>query len=63
MIRDPEQEPSRWDEPIIAGSPSEAQKECQKRANRYGVELEAVTKPRKVEKRSQVYRCNYKEKE
>ena len=63
MIRDPEQESARWDEPIIAGNPNEAQKEYQKRANKYGVDLESVTKPRKIEKRPQVYRCNYKEKE
>lgn len=63
MVRDPEQEPERWDEPILASSPDEAQKECQKRAAQYGVELESVTEPRKVENRSQVYRCNYKEKE
>ncbi|NET61633.1 MAG: hypothetical protein F6K47_37580 [Symploca sp. SIO2E6] len=63
MIRDPEQEAQQWDEPIIASNPSEAQKECQKRADQYGVELESVTEPRKIEKRPQVYRCNYKEKE
>ncbi len=63
MVRDPEQEPERWDEPIIAGNPQEAKKECQKRADQYGVDLEAVTEPRKVERRPQVYRCNDKEKE
>jgi hypothetical protein len=27
MVRDPEQAPERWDEPILASSPPEAQKE------------------------------------
>ena len=63
MIQDPEKEPERWDEPILAGNPRQAKQECQKRADQYGVELESVTEPRKVENRLQVYRCNYKEKE
>ncbi|GET37338.1 hypothetical protein [Microseira wollei] len=63
MIDDPEKEPYRWDEPIVADSPKQAQKDCQKRADRYGVELESVTEPRKIEARPQVYRCNYKEKQ
>jgi hypothetical protein len=63
MIRDPEEEPQRWDEPILANSPAEAQRECQRRADLYGVELESVTEPRKIENRPQIYRCNYKEKD
>jgi len=63
MIEDPEKEPERWDEPILANDPLEARRECEKRADRYGVELESVTEPRKVEKRPQVYRCNFKEKQ
>jgi hypothetical protein len=63
MVRDPEQEPERWDEPIIANNLKQARKECQKRADQYGVELDSVTEPRKTEARPQVYRCNYKEKE
>lgn len=63
MIRDPEKEPERWSEPIVAGSPAEAQSECQKRADRYDLELESVTEPRKIEERPQRYDCNYKEKE
>jgi hypothetical protein len=64
MIRDPEQEPQRWDEPIVATSPEEAKEECQKRADEYDMELEFVTKPDPVEEGSeQEYRCNYKEKD
>ena len=63
MIPDPEHEPARWDEPIVANSPAEAQRECQQRAERYDVELESVTEPRRIEKRPQVYRCNFKEKD
>ncbi|TAG91734.1 MAG: hypothetical protein EAZ09_16990 [Oscillatoriales cyanobacterium] len=63
MIQDPEKEPEGWDEPILADNPKQAKQECQKRADRYQVELESVTQPRKVENRPQVYRCNYKEKE
>lgn len=63
MVRDPDQEPARWDEPILVSNPEEAKQECQKRAVQYGVELESVTQPSRVESRSQVYRCNYKEKE
>jgi hypothetical protein len=59
MIEDPEKEPARWDEPILANDPQEAKKECEKRAERYGVELESVTEPHKLENRAQVYRCNY----
>lgn len=62
MIENPEEEPERWDEPIIANNAKEAKKECEKRADQYGVELESVTQPRKIENRRQVYRCNYKEK-
>lgn len=29
MVRDPEKEPERWSEPIIANSLTEAQIECQ----------------------------------
>lgn len=57
------QEPERWDEPILADNSKQAKQECQKRADRYQVELESVTQPRKVENRPQAYRCNYKEKE
>lgn len=63
MVRDPEQEPECWDEPILADNPQEARKECQKRANQYGVNLESVTEPHKIEGRPQVYRCNYREKD
>lgn len=63
MVRDPEQEPARWDEPIVASNPQEARKECQRRADQYGVELESVTEPRKVQARPQMYRCNYVEKD
>lgn len=60
-MRDPEQEqePERWDEPILAGSPEEAKKVCQHRANSYGVALESVTEPKTIQKRQQIYRCNY----
>jgi hypothetical protein len=61
MISD--KEIARWDEPILANSPEEAQKECQKRGERYGVELESITRPRKMELRPQIYRCNYREQE
>jgi hypothetical protein len=61
MIQDPEKEPEQWDEPIIADSPAAAQRECQRRANQYEVELKSVTRPRKIEGRPQVYRCNYQE--
>ncbi len=61
MIDDPEKEPKRWDEPIVANSPRGAQEECQRRADQYGVELESVSEPRQVKNRSQIYRCNYKE--
>lgn len=63
MIEDPENQPARWDEPIIAEDQKQAKEECQKRADSYAVDLESVTPPRKIEKRKQVYRCNYKEKE
>lgn len=63
MLRDPEKEPERWSEPIVASDPSEAQKECQRRADRYDVDLDSVTVPRKIEDRPQRYECNYKEKE
>jgi hypothetical protein len=63
MVENPEQEPERWDEPILANSPQEAKKECQKRADQYDVELESVAEPRQVQNRSQIYRCNYKEKQ
>ncbi|MEG4498354.1 hypothetical protein QUB05_04270 [Microcoleus sp. F10-C6] len=32
MIQDPEKEPERWDEPILADNPKQAKQECQKRA-------------------------------
>ena len=60
MIENPEQEPERWDEPIVADSPLEAQRECQKRADRYGVELESMTSPARIENRPQLYRCNFR---
>jgi len=63
MVRDPEQEPERWDEPILADSPQSARQECQRRAAQYGVEVEYVQEPSRVEKRVQVYRCHYQEKE
>lgn len=63
MIRDPEKEPQRWDEPIIADNPILARQECQRRADLFGMELESVTEPKKLENRPQVYRCNFKEKE
>lgn len=56
LVETPEQEPERWDEPILANNPKEAKKECQKRADQYDVELESVTEPRQVQNRSQVYR-------
>lgn len=62
MIDDPDKEPARWDEPIVAINPVEAKRECQKRAEHYDLELESVTEPRKIETRPQVYRCNFKEK-
>lgn len=62
MIDDPDKEPARWDEPIVASNPVEAKQECQKRAEHYGVELESVIEPRKIEPRPQVYRCNFMEK-
>jgi len=63
MIPDPENEPARWDEPVVANNPSEARRECQRRADLYKVELESVTEPRRVESRSQVCRRNFKEKD
>ena len=63
MIRDPEKEPERWKEPIVANTPNEAQRECQKRADEYELDLESVTKPNKIEDRPQRYECNYKEKD
>jgi len=63
MIDDPEKEPARWDEPIIADNPTNAKRECQKRADRYQVELESVSQPKKPQPgKKQIYRCNYKEK-
>jgi len=60
-MRDPEQsqEPERWDEPILAGSPEEARKECKRRAESYGVTLESVTEPKTKKAGQQRYRCNY----
>jgi hypothetical protein len=63
VIRDPEKEPERWKEPIVADSPTAAEKECQRRAVEYDLELESVTEPHKIEDRPQRYECNYKEKE
>lgn len=63
MLRDPEKEPERWKEPIVASSPEEARRECEKRADSYDLELESVTEPKKVEDRPQRYECNYKEKD
>ncbi|MEK0193834.1 MAG: hypothetical protein EAZ78_25940 [Oscillatoriales cyanobacterium] len=34
MIQDPEKEPERWDEPILADNLKQAKQECQKRADR-----------------------------
>jgi hypothetical protein len=60
-MQDPEQqqEPERWDEPILASSPEEAKKQCKRRAESYGVTLESVTEPKTIQNRKQVYRCNY----
>jgi hypothetical protein len=63
MIRNPEKEPERWKEPIVADNPVAAQRECQKRADEYDMDLESVTEPRKIESRPQRYECNYKEKD
>lgn len=63
MVRDPEKEPERWDEPIIADNPRQARQECQRRAERYGVDIEYVEEPGRVENRPQIYRCHYKEKD
>ncbi|XHX79286.1 MAG: hypothetical protein RBJ76_04965 [Stenomitos frigidus ULC029] len=63
MVRDPEQEPARWDEPILAESPQQARQECQRRADQYGIEVEYVQAPSRIEPRPQLYRCHYKEKE
>ena len=32
MIQDPEKDPERWDEPILADNPRQAKLDCQKRA-------------------------------
>jgi hypothetical protein len=63
MVRDPEKEPERWKEPIVANSLAAAQRECQKRADEYDLDLESVTEPSKIQNRPQRYECNYKEKE
>jgi hypothetical protein len=47
----------------VANTPDEAQRECQKRADEYELDLESVTKPNKIEDRPQRYECNYKEKD
>ena len=52
MIGNPDQEPERWDEPIVAENPLEARRECQRRAERYGVELESIDSPTKPSDRS-----------
>jgi hypothetical protein len=62
MIDDADKEPTRWDEPIVASNPIEAKRECKKRAEQYGLELESIIEPRKIETHPQVYRCNFKEK-
>jgi hypothetical protein len=38
MNQDPEKEPERWDEPILADNTKQAKQECQKRADQYGVD-------------------------
>jgi hypothetical protein len=63
MVRDPEKEPERWREPIVANSLDEATRECQKRADEYEMELESITPPKRIEQRPQQYTCNYKERE
>ena len=60
---DPEREPERWDEPIVANNPQEAWRECRKRAEEYNMEVEAVTEPKVLREGPQVYRCQFKEKE
>lgn len=60
---DPEREPERWEEPILAKSPQEAWKECRRRAEEYNMEVEAVKEPKIKRGSPQVYRCQFKEKE
>lgn len=60
MIENPEPESERWDEPVIADSPTNARRECQKRATCYRADLESVTQPSKFQtSKKQIYRCHY----
>ncbi len=62
-MRDPEREPQRWEEPILANSSQEAWRECRNRAQQYNLEVEAVIEPKTIRSAPQVYRCQFKEKD
>jgi hypothetical protein len=60
-IADPEEEVAEWDEPIIAQTPEEADRECRAKAAQYGVELVRVQQPNRVRRgQDQRYRCWFK---
>jgi hypothetical protein len=61
MMEDPEEEISSWDEPIVAASPEEAERECKARAALYGLQVDRVQTPRQVRRgTNQQYRCWFK---
>ncbi|NJO78922.1 MAG: hypothetical protein HC827_10630 [Cyanobacteria bacterium RM1_2_2] len=61
MITDPEnqdEQPYRYDEPILASSPEEATRICRIKAQQDGVKLIQVKQPTRIRSgKNQQYRC------
>jgi hypothetical protein len=57
-IDEPEEESTTWDEPILAGSPEEAERVCRRLAAARGVSLDRVQQPSRVRVgQTRQYRC------